>query len=213
MTPRHPETSVPKEVRCRAWEVLEGPALRVDFEYTVWQLFVVQLMTPKQTRQGCVTRLWDPNKNTIFKSTLFHGPLICPRRGRERAGRGAGHGAHRAPSSPHARARQTQWHGYASFRAWEDAPANNESKTKSYRCKSNMSLDLYDDNLDTRVLRPMLARLSFQQPTFQTTTTHQCLFSCTFSYLVCFKWNYEMTTLWFISPNLLSTISVGPLRL
>ena len=34
--------------------------------------------------------------------------------------------------------------------------------------------------------------MSFQQPTFQRITTHQGLFSCTCSYLYCFKCNPEM---------------------
>ena len=37
-----------------------------------------------------------------------------------------------------------------------------------------------------RVLSP------FQQPTLQNNTKHQWLFSCTCSYLGCFKWTYDM---------------------
>ena len=33
---------------------------------------------PKETGRGCATRLWNP-KNTFFKLTLYHGPLISRR--------------------------------------------------------------------------------------------------------------------------------------
>ena len=52
----------------RAWEVLKGPPLRVNFE-NEFDCFPKNCDT-NQTRQGCATRLWNPQKHPLQMGPL-----------------------------------------------------------------------------------------------------------------------------------------------
>ena len=58
--------------------IFEGSATKGQFQ-KCGSTAVFQITTPNTSGQGRATRLWNPNKDTFFKLTLYHGPLISSR--------------------------------------------------------------------------------------------------------------------------------------